>query len=276
MDLTRNKTRLGIGLLAILGLMMLPITAALADHRHDHQKPTKPQNPPCDANHSYKSSAPFGKCGKEGPPGAENCTDGVDNDGDGVTDQQDPDCQSPEGPPGDPSCSDGIDNNGNGLTDANDPGCQTTPPPSEGPPGDPTCSDGGDNDGDGRTDQADPDCQEPEGPPGDPTCTDGIDNNGNGLTDAADPGCQTTPPPPASECDDDEALVATILPENADGVEDGSAALDDALASNVIHDTVEELLPDDVLGLNPQNEVHTVNCRVVVPVEDFVDSILAP
>jgi hypothetical protein len=230
--------------------MMLPITAALADHRPDHGRPQKPQNPPCDANHSYKASAPFGKCGKEGPPGAENCDDNVDNDGDGLFDEDDPDCQAP-------------------------------PPGTEGPFGDPTCDDDLDNDEDGAFDEDDTDCQAPppgtEGPFGDPTCDDDLDNDEDGLTDADDPDCQEDVTPVA--CDNDEAIVAGILPENADGVEDGSAALEGALASNEIHETVEPLVPEADplgLGLEPRNEVHTVNCRVVVPVEDLVDSILAP
>ncbi len=71
--------------------------------------------------------------GVEGPPGALTCSNGIDDDGDGQTDQNDPDCQSPEGPPGDPSCSDGVDNDGDGQTDAADTGCQS------GPPGNPLC-----------------------------------------------------------------------------------------------------------------------------------------
>ena len=42
------------------------------------------------------------------------CFDGVDNDGDGFTDQNDPDC---------PRCFDGIDNDGDGLIDEADPDC---------------------------------------------------------------------------------------------------------------------------------------------------------
>jgi len=138
-------------------------------------------------------------CGPEGPEFG-NCDDGIDNDGDGLIDAADPDCQTPpttEGPPGDPTCSDGIDNDQDGATDGADSDCQT-PPTTEGPPGDPTCSDGIDNDQDGATDGADSDCQTPpttEGPPGDPTCFDGIDNDQDGATDSDDSGCQTPPPP---------------------------------------------------------------------------------
>ncbi|MFB5601048.1 MAG: LamG-like jellyroll fold domain-containing protein, partial [Nitrososphaeraceae archaeon] len=107
------------------------------------------------------------------PPEPENCTDGIDNDGDGLIDINDPDCQSPE------NCTDGIDNDGDGLIDINDPDCQSPE----------VCDDGIDNDGDGLIDINDPDCQSPE------NCTDGIDNDGDGLIDGADPDCPSTPPP---------------------------------------------------------------------------------
>ena len=47
----------------------------------------------------------------------------IDNDGDGLVDGADPDCQvgpTPEGPPGDASCTDGLDNDGDGLVDGAD------------------------------------------------------------------------------------------------------------------------------------------------------------
>ena len=67
----------------------------------------------------------------EGPPGDPTCSDGIDNDGDGLTDQSDPDCQGPEGPAGDPTCSDGIDNDGDGFVDGADPDCVPPPPPGD-------------------------------------------------------------------------------------------------------------------------------------------------
>jgi hypothetical protein len=52
----------------------------------------------------------------------------IDNDGDGLIDQEDPDCAPTpapvEGPVDHPSCSDGIDNDHDGLTDGDDPGCR--------------------------------------------------------------------------------------------------------------------------------------------------------
>jgi hypothetical protein len=52
---------------------------------------------------------------------AEICTDGIDNDNDGLIDQADPDCNER-------NCYDGLDNNGNGLTDCDDPACQDSWP----------------------------------------------------------------------------------------------------------------------------------------------------
>jgi hypothetical protein len=63
-----------------------------------------------------------------------------------------------EGPPGDPTCTDGADNDGDGLADLADPDCVPQGGGTEGPAGDPTCTDGADNDGDGLADLADPDC----------------------------------------------------------------------------------------------------------------------
>jgi acid phosphatase type 7 len=115
---------------------------------------------------------------------------------------------TPGGPPP-PACSDGIDNDSDGLTDhPADPGCtgpadtdETDPPP---PP--PACSDGIDNDSDGLTDHpADPGCTGPTdtdetdpSPPPTPACSDTLDNDSDGLIDhPADPGC-------SSESDPDE------------------------------------------------------------------------
>ncbi len=71
------------------------------------------------------------------------CSDGVDNDGDGLVDARDPGCHTDEiasnvasyNPKINnegtvtisllPQCSDGVDNDGDGLVDARDPGCHT-------------------------------------------------------------------------------------------------------------------------------------------------------
>ncbi len=128
-------------------------------------------------------------CSNDGgaPPPAAQCSDGIDNDGDGLTDfPADPGCADANdndefnaSPPPVAQCSDGIDNDGDGLTDF---------------PADPGCTDANDND---ETDVA---------PPPAAQCNDGIDNDGDNLVDLADPGC-------ANANDNDETdVVAPPIP----------------------------------------------------------------
>jgi LPXTG-motif cell wall-anchored protein len=117
------------------------------------------------------------------PKGAETgpqCSDGIDNDGDGVIDIADPGCHSDGNAnnpasfdPGDPSeadappttgagdetgaeCSDNVDNDGDGKVDERDPGCH-----SDGNPNNPASYEPGDDD---ESDEGDQD-----GGPGGPT-----------------------------------------------------------------------------------------------------------
>jgi subtilisin family serine protease len=86
------------------------------------------------------------------------CSDGVDNDCDGLTDADDPDCAPSCTITEDPevSCGDGVDNDCDGLTDADDPDCAPSCTITEDP--EVSCGDGVDNDCDGLTDADDPDC----------------------------------------------------------------------------------------------------------------------
>lgn len=73
--------------------------------------------------------------------------DGIDNDGDGLTDcAADSDCDSGANP----RCTNGVDDDGDGLIDSNDPDCDAGNVA--------TCTNGIDDDGDGLIDSADPDC----------------------------------------------------------------------------------------------------------------------
>ena len=120
------------------------------------------------------------------------CRDGIDNDGDGLTDHpDDPGCADPDAEFERTSCSDGLDRDGDGLVDhPEDPGCAS---PSDRTETDPSlaCDNRLDDDGDGLIDMADPGCASPS----DASelsvqfCDDGTDNDGDGLTDLADPGC---------------------------------------------------------------------------------------
>jgi hypothetical protein len=104
------------------------------------------------------------------------CSDTLDNDGDGVADAADADCYGEADTtesggvtarPADAGtassngaiayCADGLDNDGDGLTDAEDPAC-TSNTAGESLP---ECADGLDNDGDGFTDTADESCYGP-------------------------------------------------------------------------------------------------------------------
>jgi hypothetical protein len=128
------------------------------------------------------------------------CSDNLDNDGDGRTDfPNDPGCFSAS----DPSelndqdggngidCSDNLDNDGDGKTDfPNDPGCSSANDPSEAedntpPANEADCSDNLDNDGDGKTDfPNDPGCSSAS----DPSEVNASNGDGNGEVICHKPG----------------------------------------------------------------------------------------
>ena len=122
------------------------------------------------------------------------CGDCIDNDGDGWTDDLDPDCNPLYGDPDggeigfndDFTCNNGEDDNNNGDVDAEDELCES------GWDGESSCTDGLDNDDDGWFDELDPDCiagGDENGTELGGTCNDGLDNDGDGWADAQDPGC---------------------------------------------------------------------------------------
>jgi hypothetical protein len=86
------------------------------------------------------------------------CSDGNDNDCDGLIDAEDPDCE-PSCVLGDEICEDGCDNDGDGFIDADDSDCAgLCIPTSDRERGRRKCGDGVDNDCDGLIDSLDPDC----------------------------------------------------------------------------------------------------------------------
>jgi hypothetical protein len=111
------------------------------------------------------------------------CTDGWDDDCDGLVDCADPDCAGDAACEAvEATCTDGRDNDGDGLADCADPDCA----------GDAACEavetrcfDGLDNDGDAHADCADPDCLGVEAE----TCDDGRDNDCDGHVDCDDDAC---------------------------------------------------------------------------------------
>ncbi|HEX8104663.1 MAG TPA: hypothetical protein VF533_18745 [Solirubrobacteraceae bacterium] len=94
-------------------------------------------------------------------------------------------------PPPRPACSNGVDDDRDGVTDSADTGCADAADPDE---ANPECSDGLDNDGDGDVDMRDGDCgYSPRSPSeGRPpaACDNRRDDDGDGRTDAKDPGCR--------------------------------------------------------------------------------------
>ena len=165
--------------------------------------------------------------------GTSQCSDGVDNDLDGLVDADDSGCVDSDGDivsdametllGSDPSdsgsfpesalldgvlvfagfnflfCADGIDNDLDGVTDGDDPGCDPI-----------------DTDGDGfeealekrfGSDPADPNSVPEHEIPNPGSCSDGIDNDLDGTTDGADLGCQV-----AENDDFADATVITSLP----------------------------------------------------------------
>jgi len=117
------------------------------------------------------------------------CNDLVDNDGDGATDCDDPDCLGAFFCLPETICDDGADNDGDGFTDCDDLDCVGTAactPES-------ICDDGVDNDGDGFTDCDDFDCTGAPACTPESICDDGLDNDGDGFTDCSDFDCMGTP-----------------------------------------------------------------------------------
>ncbi len=110
----------------------------------------------CTAVDQYDECKVPGRCLVENT--AKLCSDGEDNDEDGLVDCFDPSCGGFCREADDGLCSDGRDNDSDSLIDCDDPDCSTTAPCLE--QGEERCSDALDQDLDGLTDCEDPDCCE--------------------------------------------------------------------------------------------------------------------
>jgi hypothetical protein len=117
-----------------------------------------------------------------------NCANGADDDGDTLVDCADPDCAETLecGAIREWSCHDDVDNDGDGFTDCDDDDCIEACTE--------VCNDGADNDNDNLVDCADPDCAGRDGCPGNSElCGNGQDDDGDSLVDCADPDCAQHP-----------------------------------------------------------------------------------
>jgi hypothetical protein len=137
----------------------------------------------CQAGNNVDTCAPGAPQPEDGF-GDATCSDGIDNDCDGLVDAAEPGCAASQ-----EICDNGVDDNGDGLIDCAEPQCegfsggacitgqpgiceagtfvcqsgdqvcnQNQPGVTEGPFGNATCGDGLDNDCDGLTDTEEPDC----------------------------------------------------------------------------------------------------------------------
>ncbi|MEE2786921.1 MAG: hypothetical protein VX589_06245 [Myxococcota bacterium] len=162
------------------------------------------------------------------------CSDGLDNDGDGLIDvSQDPGCENAQDPSEvdevRPQCADDVDNDGDGLIDFGpDPGCDDFQDNDETDPTVLQCDDGIDNDGDGLIDTQDPGCpvrrdNDESDDPDLPACSDGIDNDGDGDIDhPRDRGCSAP-----EDTDESGDMMLNALPQCADQVDnDGDGLID--------------------------------------------------
>jgi hypothetical protein len=151
------------------------------------------------------------------------CTDGRDNDGDGLVDCDDPSCSTipPCGSPSPEDCGNGADDDGDTLVDCDDPDCATDPDCP--PPGEGDCTDGEDGDGDGLEDCDDPDCATDPACDAESDCANGEDDDEDGLVDCAD----------ARDCADDPACRETRCDDGEDDDGDGLVDCDDADCSGV-------------------------------------------
>ena len=167
-----------------------------------------------------------------GPPNL--CGDGIDNDGDGLTDCFDvagcpvaanPFCGNNEMTAnGGTGCGDGIDNDIDGFVDCADSQC-LDPGVTANAPCEFTesiCDDGIDNDNNGLTDCADMvNCPPGMGPcAAIEICNDGLDNDANGQTDCADAACVGMAGPGGVTCENPEATCDDTNDNDGDGATD--------------------------------------------------------
>ena len=158
-------------------------------------------------------------------PAAVGCTPAcTDNDGDGFAVEGGEcgpvDCDDTDGqinPNGVEVCTDGIDNNCNGLVDAQDPAAVDCPPACTDADGDTYAVEGGEC-GPVDCDDANPGIN----PGTAEVCEDGIDNNCNGETDE---GCDPTCPDADGDTYQDAACGGTDCNDNDPAINPGAAEI---------------------------------------------------
>jgi hypothetical protein len=156
---------------------------------------------------------------------SEDCTNGVDDNGNGLVDCEDTDCDEATDCPED-ACDDLNDDDGDGLIDCEDPDCADNGACKES-----SCEDGIDNDKDDTTDCDDVDCAAAS-PCIDEDCFNAVDDDNDGLSDCDDPECidilECAPEDCSNHLDDDEdGLVDCLDPECAGNADCGESNCED-------------------------------------------------
>ena len=159
------------------------------------------------------------------------CANGLDDDGDGAIDLDDPGCISEldEDETNEPTaaCGNLLDDDQDGLIDLSDPGCFDATDVEEGDdPPPPACANTADDDADGLTDYPmDPGCaseldvDETDDAMFLPQCGDGQDNDRDGQTDLSDPGC-VSPADPREQDPETAPPCFNGLDDDGDGIVD--------------------------------------------------------
>jgi hypothetical protein len=192
------------------------------------------------------------------PGHAEDCTDGTDNDCNGVADCLDPVCKysgscgcvpNPSGE----LCNNGKDDNCDGMVDCNDPLCLGTTACGCLAKETGLCQNGVDDDCDTFIDCDDSDCYSDalcSCSKNTEDCTDGKDNNCNLLVDCADPQCAGN-----SAC----SCLPPGMPENcSDHVDNDCDGLVDCADSNCFQDKACETCSQEVCSDGKDNDCNNL------------------
>ncbi len=179
-------------------------------------------------------------------------------------------------PPFEGNCGDGIDDDGDGLVDCNDPDCANSNVCIV-----EICNNGIDDDGDGWTDCSDTECfalsycVE--------ICDNGIDDNGNGLVDDDDPQC-VTPPGVQAGLESNRRLSSKVAyrnffntvnnPESIQMKKEGLIPFE-ANATRDLYN-LEGLIPNYLLGYEatestPENLVEITNATQMAAADYYKD-----
>lgn len=153
---------------------------------------------------TWDTASPFTlslSCGGNTQVYDEDCTNLIDDNGDGLVDCQDADCAMHEAclpdKQGGEQCANGLDDDGDGFADCQDPDCGTHPACVPEESGGEICGNGLDDDGNGVADCEDPACALfpgcDQGDPGSENCFNGVDDDGDMIVDCYDPDCSSHP-----------------------------------------------------------------------------------